>query len=122
MSHKKSKTILITGASSGFGRDTAERIVTHQPCYGPSTRCTAASAFLHARKSPTLSATRARAMPRFIALTFFADMSPSFSSAAAIEAGVGCMFVVANTPSFAVGPAAALASSLASMRACIASI
>src|SRR5690242_5451660 len=72
--------------------------------------------------SPAASAARARAMPWPMAATVSRENSPSFSSAAAIERGVGCTLMPAATPCFAVGPAAALASSLASMRACMASI
>src|SRR5262249_28089246 len=50
------------------------------------------------------------------------DTSPSLSSAVAIERGVGWSLMPAPIPSRAVGPAAAFASSFASMRACMLSI
>jgi hypothetical protein len=57
--------------------------------YGPITRSTSARACSHALLSPALSAARARAMACVAVSTFVADTSPSFSSAAAIEPGVG---------------------------------
>jgi hypothetical protein len=35
------------------------------------------------------------------------DSSPSFSSATAMDRGVGCLLMPAKVPSFAAGPAAA---------------